>query len=165
MSRELENLLSDNTEDAVMGHSSVAARVSALARTEAVKAVQNAMRTGVLQGDEARAFVNRLLQEFHVGERFRFETSLAALAVAVRDYFDNWAEEYLQRLAGLKRPEFAYASAVARACLEARKVFPLEETRFEVVEPLGDYEQLDFTRTECEWPDQAPLSAERYEYV
>lgn len=92
-----------------------------LARSTQVADVKAALRQGSLTEEASRRFVTSLLLEFRPGERFQHELAIAALAVALEQRGDDFAEEFLKDLSRLKRHEMNLCSLVAKECLKHRK--------------------------------------------
>jgi len=75
------------------------------------------LNQGVLTDDSLRNFVNSLLQEFRVGERFLYDYTLAFLAVCLERRNSPFAEEYLKDLVALHLAEISLAPQVAKESL------------------------------------------------
>ena len=94
-----------------------------------VHRLQVALRFGEVKEREFRDFVREVMADFRVGESFRYQLTLAALAVAVERCDDSFAEEYLLDLARLVRPELSTSFRVARECLRVRYSLPKNDVR------------------------------------
>jgi hypothetical protein len=100
-----------------------------LQRSPAVRALEAALRYGLIAETELRGFVSELMRAFRPGEVFQHDVALAALAVAMEHWHNRFAEEYLLDLARVQRSEFRCSFRVARECLKARYAFPRTEVR------------------------------------
>ena len=95
-----------------------------LQQSPEVRRLGAALRYGQVTGEAVRAFVDQLLSEYRPGELFRYDLTLAALAVAMEHWTNSVAEEYLIDLARIRRPEFRASFRVARESLKARYALP-----------------------------------------
>jgi hypothetical protein len=100
-----------------------------LRRSPAVSDVNTALRYFQITIAEVRDFVSSLLMDFRPGEVFQHDIALAALAVAMEDWPNPFAEEYLLDLARVCRSEFRSSFRVARECLKARYEFPRTQVK------------------------------------
>ena len=104
-----------------------------LQQSPEVRRLGAALRYGQVTGEDIREFVDRLLSEYRPGELFRYDLTLAALAVAMEHWSSSFAEDYLIDLARIQRLEFRASFRVARESLKARFAFPrtrLETSRY-----------------------------------
>ena len=88
-----------------------------------------ALRYGQITGKDVHEFVDHLLSEFRPGELFRYDITLAALAVAMEHWSNSFAEDYLIDLARIQRPEFRASFRIARESLKARYAFPRTQVK------------------------------------
>jgi len=92
----------------------------ALLRTKQVSAVREALRQEAITDDSVRRFVNSLLRDLRVGERFAHELAIAALAVALERWSTKFADEFLYDLSRLRLAEMSICIRVARQCSKNR---------------------------------------------
>ncbi len=92
-----------------------------LLRTEEYTAINEALSQGELTDTSIREFVNELLREFRIGERFQYNVTLALLAVCLERRKTAFAEEYLRDLAVLSLSELSLSTRLAKECLKERK--------------------------------------------
>ncbi len=88
-------------------------------RTE-VRAVGDALRSGVITEQAVRRFTETLIRDLQRGILFEHDRTLAALAVALKDWHTPFSAEYLRGLADLEAAEMPYGPRVAREVLSNR---------------------------------------------
>jgi hypothetical protein len=93
----------------------------ALKRTPEMKLFQQQYRAGEITDDMLQAYVDRLMADFRRGEKFRFDATLAFLAVAVESVISPFANRFLEALGSVRLVEMPLSPRVARTVLENRK--------------------------------------------
>lgn len=93
-----------------------------LNRCPEVAEIKSAIETGTLPEATVRRFVEDLLGRLRKGERFPYDSAMAALAVVLEDRFTPFAEEYLSTLASLNLAEMSQSISVAKLCLARRGI-------------------------------------------
>lgn len=97
-----------------------------LRNSDEVKFVKAAIKTRVqVAGDEVvaeqvNAFVKALMSFFQPGTKFRYDSELAALAVAIEDWDCPFSRKLLTELAALNVAGMPMAPRVARSILEKK---------------------------------------------
>jgi len=116
----LDELFSDSFVMSLAVLSTPRALRRQLLRTNEVREIREALWQGAITEETLREFVSSLLVGLHVGERFKHELALAALAVLLERRPTEFAEEFLLDLAKLKLAEMPLCIRVARECLKHR---------------------------------------------
>jgi hypothetical protein len=113
-----------------------------LQRHPTVKALETGVRYGQVTESQVRQFVSKVLAEYRIGDVFKYDVALAALAVALEHWHHPCAEEYLHDLARLQRREFRLSFRVAGECLKARYAFPRNKVRTMTYARMGQIPNL-----------------------
>lgn len=121
--RVLEKLKSDEFVMKFSFISNPRAVHGALQRSEEVRDLRSALRSGEITDETLRSFTAELLSHLEEGRLFEHELALAAIAVALETRSTAFAEEYVLDLARLELAELPAAIRVAReACRERLKL-------------------------------------------
>ena len=115
----LESLLNETLQIKGSG-STVESSFLLLLRSPEVGALEEGYGVGTCSADEIRRFVNQLLSAHPGIDRFPYEATLAAIAIALRRNYSSFAHEYLEDLAGLKNSRFLMARRIAAVVLNQR---------------------------------------------
>ena len=94
---------------------------AALLRSSEVRSIRSALAAEEIDDELLRKFVSSLLDDWQAGRLFAYDVSLAALAVAVESRATRFAEQFLNDLAKLHRPELPMAVRVARHALREHR--------------------------------------------
>ena len=90
---------------------------STLSRNPAVLETRRAVLAGEIGDEDVADFVARLIAGKPAGSIFEYDTTLAALAVALETVPEQWAHEYISGLASMEAPELPKSPKVARICI------------------------------------------------
>jgi hypothetical protein len=131
--QQLDRFLTDEFDAQIAPMGSPEAIRILIRKTDEFRAAKRAMDAGLITERAVRDFTSELMLRFVAGRKFRYETTLAALAALCEAYFAPFAEELLIDLAALKLPEIGHAIRVARACLQHRMKQPRMRGRTFVV--------------------------------
>jgi len=109
-----------------------------LQRTPEFQAFQQALESGQMSDVDLERFVTQLMEQFTRGEKFRFDVTLAFLAVALERVGSTFAEMLLPELGRLRVSELPLSTRVARVCLQYRRLLPTSrETQFGIA-PIAE---------------------------
>ena len=86
----------------------------ALRRSVEVKSLNSALREEAIGDRELDLFIRHLLLAFVPGEQFRFQLTLAGIAVACETINKAFARQFIDYLAGIQLSELSVAAMVAR---------------------------------------------------
>jgi hypothetical protein len=100
-----------------------------LKRLPGVRQIAIALQHGSITESMIRSFISSIVREYREGYRLPGELALAALAVVLELRPTDFAEEYLQDLAGLHLVEMIVSANVARECLKYRRALPKHQSR------------------------------------
>jgi hypothetical protein len=116
----------------------------ALKRTPELKVFQQQYRAGEITDDMLQAYVDQLMADFRRGEKFRFDATLAFLAVAVESVISPFANRFLDGLGSVRLVEMPLSPRVARTVLEHRKELSANSRREFLIQrpPLSEGSQL-----------------------
>src|SRR5579872_4160750 len=73
----------------------------ALRRSKYVTRVEDALTSGDISESMIKSFADHMLKELHAGESFKYDLSIAALAVALERRASGFSQEYLSDLVNL----------------------------------------------------------------
>jgi hypothetical protein len=88
-----------------------------LLRTQECAEFRERYWSGALTENMLRRYVQDLMSNMKIGERFPFDIALALIAVGLERFSTEFAHEYLSDLAGLKLAELPVSIGVAKVCL------------------------------------------------
>jgi hypothetical protein len=91
-----------------------------LLRTQECAELRKAYWSGSLTESVLRQYIQNLMSNMRVGERFPFDIVLALIAVGLEQFNTEFAEEYLSDLASLELAELPVSIGVAKVCLVKR---------------------------------------------
>ncbi len=94
--------------------SSVEGIYHALRRSIEVKSLNSALREEAVGERELDLFIRYLLGAFVPGEQFRFQITLAGIAVACETINKAFARQFIDYLAGIQLSELSVAAMVAK---------------------------------------------------
>ncbi len=94
--------------------SSVEGIYHALRRSIEVKSLNSAIREEAVGERELDFFIRNLLVAFVPGEQFRFQITLAGIAVACETINKAFARQFIDYLAGIQLSELSVAAMVAK---------------------------------------------------
>ena len=86
----------------------------ALRRSIEVKSLSSALREEAINECDLDSFVRYLLEAFVPGEQFRFQMTLAGIAVACETINKAFARQFIDYLAGIQLSELSVAVMVAK---------------------------------------------------
>ena len=118
MNKLLDRLASNEFAMEVSPYSTPRVLYDILLRHPLVEGIKTAYRDGVVTEADIRSLVEGIVSKFNEDIMFPHEETLAALAVVLSSFGDDFALEYIVDLAELNRTGFSYCSRVAGYCLE-----------------------------------------------
>jgi hypothetical protein len=126
----LDYLLNDEFADAVGFILPPSGFRLVLRRSDAVRRLTFAIRRGEVTEPMVRSFVSRIARSAGDGTgQIPGDLALAALAVALENIQQDYAEEFITNLAKLRIAGLATAIRVAKECLRYRLNFPKNQVR------------------------------------
>lgn len=117
---ELASLLSIEKSGDYAAIGSAEALRAALTRDSRVRHLIDHIKTGSVTAANMQDFVNTLLRRFVVGTYFEHQVALAALSVALEDYYSEYSDRFLSELSSLRLSELQLPIFVAQASLRRR---------------------------------------------
>lgn len=148
MSSYLESLCKDSIAKLSMVIATPRALREELRKQPEIINTVKAVHEGTVTYDDISKFVRDLLKHFNTGERFRFDSSLCALAVIVNYTYGIWSDNFLNELAKLKVQEIQLSPRIAQLCLNERDNFLCRDTtsvsQLKKINPIevGLYEEI-----------------------
>ena len=88
-----------------------------LLRTRECDEFREKYRSGILTDNFLRQYIQDLMSNLRIGERFPFDTALALIAVGLEQFKTELSKEYLSDLARLELAELSLSIGVAKVCL------------------------------------------------
>ena len=92
-----------------------------LLRTKECDEFREKYRSGILTDNLLRQYIQDLMSNLRIGERFPFDTALALLAVGLEKFKTELAKEYLSELAELELAELPLSIEVSKVCLAEQR--------------------------------------------
>ncbi len=111
---QLESLSNENFIHRFEQISTIEGIYHALRRSIEVKTLNSALREELVGEQELDQFIRQLLASFIAGEQFRFQMTLAGIAVACESINKAFARQFIDYLASMQLSELSVASMVAR---------------------------------------------------
>jgi len=100
------------------------AQRDAFRQTSEIQELKLALKNGSVNEQQIRKYVDSILTNLRTGETFEGNIFLAAVAVALVDIHNSFAEEFISDLAALKRSEMSASIRVAKSCVAAKAAQP-----------------------------------------
>ena len=124
----LENLMSDDFLLNVNWHSTGEALYDHLAESGYVASLRREIASSATSNEQIEQFVRELLRDFRRGAKFPWDTTIAAVAVALRYVPGDFATRFLGELSALRVAEIPLAPRVSAIALAQRREHLAGET-------------------------------------
>jgi hypothetical protein len=116
--RQLEALSSEGFIDRFVQIGTIEGLYCTIRRSREVRTLHAAMREGVVKEADLDEYVRMLLRSFVGGEQFRYQISIAAIAVACVGINKAYARNFVVYLATLRSVEMHLATQIAHHALQ-----------------------------------------------
>ena len=124
--RQLDALTTDGFCNQFLQIGSAEGLYHALRRTPEVRSLNSGLREEVIGEDDLEKFIRSLLSSFVLGEQFKYQIEVAAVAVACETINNLFARQFIDYLANMQAAELTVASLIAR---QARRSITNTTTR------------------------------------
>jgi hypothetical protein len=137
MNRLLEPLANPEFANKALFASTTEALALVLENDGSVKDVSLGLQRGQLNARDLAELVNSLLQTYRKGELFSGDIAMAALAVAMKNYFGDYSEQFLGELGNLSAAELPRSTRVAKFIQQTRSAVRYERKLLDFGAQLG----------------------------
>lgn len=98
---------------------------------------QKELKAGSATDADLESYVGDLMTTFRRAEKFKYETTLAFLSVALEHISTSFAQRFISDLSKLHVSEMPLSPRVARVCMQYRSKLPATQKKEFSVKPLG----------------------------